>query len=286
MERQRLGVAYDQRVAQAGGKNPRCRAESVRYRGDVGVQGAQCFGGEGRDFAGGAEAGAHLGELAGDFGGLDSGLGVLGAGLAFPGGGAVPFLVQAGAFFQADALERELFAGCVAEQESFEDGLDDVVAAVGYRDGDAQRLADLLVLAQQHVQDDPVDAVVGAVQRDRADDVSALAEPVDPAFALFVAGRVPRQVVVDDSLEVFLQVHAFGQAVGRDEHRPPRVVAGQFPDPRLALVRRKHTGDGGDRVSSAETLGQMLSDVFRGVDEPAEDHRVIPLEQQPRDHLS
>ena len=147
MERQRLGVAGDQRVAQAGGKNPRCRAESGRCLGDVGVQGAQRFGGECADFAGGAEAGAHLGELAGDFGGLDSGLGVLGAGLAFPGGGAVPFLVQPGAFLQADALERELLAGRVAEQESFEDGLDHVVAAVGYRDGDAECLADLLVLA-------------------------------------------------------------------------------------------------------------------------------------------
>ena len=104
-------------------------------------------------------------------------------------------------------------AGRVAKQQAFEDGLDHVVAAVGYRDGDAEGLADLLVLAQQHVQDDPVDAVVGAVQRDRADDVSALAEPVDPAFALLVAGRVPRQVVVDDRLEVFLQVHAFGRCI-------------------------------------------------------------------------
>ena len=63
----------------------------------------------------------------------------------------------------------------------------------------------------------------------------ALAEPVDPALALLVAGRVPRQVVVDDRLEVFLQVHAFGQAVGRDQHGPP-LVAGQVRDPRLALV--------------------------------------------------
>ena len=114
---------------------------------------------------------------------------------------------------------------------------------------------------------------------------SALAEPVDPAFALLVAGRVPRQVVVDDGLEVFLQVHAFGQAVGRDQHRPPRLVAGQVPDPRFALVGRKHAGDGGDRVGGAEALGQVLGDVFGGVDEPAEDDRVVALEQQLRDHL-
>ena len=75
------------------------------------MQGAQRFGGECPDLAGRAEAGAHLGEFAGDLGGLDSGLGVLGAGLAFAGGGAVPFAVQAGALLQADALERELLAG-------------------------------------------------------------------------------------------------------------------------------------------------------------------------------
>ena len=126
------------------------------------------------------------------------------------------------ALFQADALERELLAGRVAQQQPFEDRLDHVVAAVGDGDGDAEGLADLLVLAEQHVQDDAVDAVVRAVQRDGADDVGALAEPVDAAFALLVAGRVPGQVVVDDGLEVVLQVHALGQAVGRDQHRPPR----------------------------------------------------------------
>ena len=133
------------------------------------------------------------------------------------------------AAFQADALEGELLAGCVAQQQAFEDGLDDVVAAVGDRDGDAERLADLLVLAQQHVQHDPVDAVVGAVERDRADDGGALAEPVHAAFALLVPGRVPGQVVVDHGLEAVLQVHALGQAVGRDQHRTPGLVARSGP---------------------------------------------------------
>jgi hypothetical protein len=70
------------------------------------------------------------------------------------------------------------------------------------------------VLAQQHVQDDPVNPVISAVQRDRPDDVGTLTEPVDPAFALLVARRVPRQVVVDDSLEVFLQVRAWRSSGG------------------------------------------------------------------------
>ena len=79
VERQRLRVAGDQRVAQPRGKGTGRGAESVRRGRDVGMQGAERLGGEVPHLAGGAEAGAHLGELAGDLGGLDSGLGVFGA---------------------------------------------------------------------------------------------------------------------------------------------------------------------------------------------------------------
>ena len=144
--------------------------------------------------------------------------------------------------------------GSVAQQQPFQDGLHDVVAAVGYRDRDPQRLADLLVLAEQHVEDDAVDAVVGAVQHHGADDAGLLAEPVHPAFPLLVPGRVPGQVVVDDGLEVLLQVHALGQAVGRDQHRALARVAGQVPDPGFPLVGRQDAGDGGDRVVGAQAL--------------------------------
>ena len=51
-------------------------------------------------------------------------------------------------------------------------------------------------------------------------------------------------------------------------------------DPCHPLVRRQRPGDGGDRVAVAEALGQVLGDVLGGVDEPAEDHRVVPVEQQ------
>ena len=193
--------------------------------------------------------------------------------------------MQVGALFQADALERELLAGCVAQQDAFEDGLHDVVAAVRYRDGDAECLADLLVLAEQHVQDDPVDAVVCPVEHDGADGAGALPEPVDAALALLVPGRVPRQVVVDDGLEVLLQVHAFGQAVGRHQHRAAGIVGGQFPDPGFPLVGRQHAGDRADGVIGAEAPGQVVGDVFGGVDEPAEHHRVESLEQQLGDRL-
>ena len=229
MERQRLGVAGDQRVAQAGGQRASGGAESVRQREDVGVQGAQRLAGKVRYLAGGAQAGAHLGQFAGDFGGLDSRLAVLGAGLVFPGDGAVPFAVQVGAFFHADALERELFAWGVAQQQPFEDGLHDVVAAVRYRDRDPQGLADLLVLAEQHVEDDAVDAVVGPVQHHGADNAGLLAEPVHAPFPLLVPGRVPRQVVVDDGLEMLLQVHAL--RTGSRSPPAPAACAGRWSVP-------------------------------------------------------
>ena len=110
-ERQRLGMPGDQRVTQTGGQRGGGYAESVSQLGGVGVQSTERLGGEGLDLGGCSEAGTHLGQLAGHLGGLDSGLGVLGAGLALAGGGAVPVAVQAGAAFQADALQGELLAG-------------------------------------------------------------------------------------------------------------------------------------------------------------------------------
>ena len=136
------------------------------------------------------------------------------------------------------------------------------------------------MLAEQHVEDDAVDAVVRAVDGDRPHLAVPLAEPVHAALALFVAGRVPGEVVVHDGLEVLLEVHALGQAVGRDQDGALRLVPGQTVDARHTLVRRQRPGDGGDRVAVAQAPGQVLGDVFGGVDEAAEDHRVVPVEQQ------
>jgi hypothetical protein len=66
---------------------------------------------------------------------------------------------------------------------------------------------------------------------------AALTEAIDAALALLVARGVPRQVVVDDRVEVVLQVHAFGQAVGRDED-PALGVAEQRRHAFFALHRR------------------------------------------------
>ena len=220
VERQRLPVAGHQRVAQSVGERRGPGREPVRRQDHVGAQRPQRLFGEAAYVRGGAEGGAHLVELAGHLFGMDGGLPVLGEELAFLLGGGLPLPVQVVAALEAD-IEGELLRLRVAQQQPLEDRLDHVVGPVRHRDGDAQGLADLLVLAEQHVQDDPVDAVVRPVDRDGAHDARVLPEPVDAALPLLVPGRVPGQVVVDDGLEVLLQVHALGQAVGRHQHRPP-----------------------------------------------------------------
>ena len=86
-----------------------------------------------------------------------------------------------------------------------------------------------------------------AVEGDGATTSALLAEAVDAALALLVAGRVPGQVVVDDGVEVVLQVDALGQAVGGDQDPAGgRVVAsdlGELLDAVDALLRGERAGD-------------------------------------------
>ena len=85
-----------------------------------------------------------------------------------------------------------------------------------------------------------------AVEGDRADDVAWLAEPVDAALALLVAGGVPGQVVVDDGLELLLQVHplATGSRWRPARDRPPPAVSSAMRAIRSA--GRQGAGDRGD----------------------------------------
>ena len=79
---------------------------------------------------------------------------------------------------------------------------------------------------------------------------ACLAEPVDAALALFVAGGVPRQVVVDDGGEAVLQVDALRQAVGGDQ-QPRPVVGGEGADAGLAFLGGQRPGDGLDPQAGA-----------------------------------
>ena len=113
--------------------------------------------------------------------------------------------------------------------------------------------ADPFVPAQQDVQDEAVDRVVLAVDGRDGDRRARLAVAVHAALALFVARRVPCEVVVDDRVEAALEVDAFGQAVGRDEDAA-RLVAEGF-DARLALI-------GGIRPVTASTATSPNSRLF------------------------
>ena len=100
---------------------------------------------------------------------------------------------------------------------------------------------DLPHLAQQHIEHDAVDRVVGAVEQARLHLRRLLAEAVDAALALFQAVRVPGQVVVQDGGEVFLQVDALAEAVGGDQDA--RLVARHLLDALLAEVVGVFAGD-------------------------------------------
>ena len=75
------------------------------------------------------------------------------------------------------------------------------------------------VLAEQDVEDDAVDLIVDAVVGERTRTaVRGLAVAIHSAFTLFMARRVPGEVVVEDCIKVLLEVDAFAQAVRTDEH--------------------------------------------------------------------
>ena len=138
-------------------------------------------------------------------------------------------------------------------------------------------------LAQDDLEHGAVHRVVDAVEQRGAHRRARLTEAVHPAFALLVARRVPREVVVDDGVEVLLQVDALRQAVGGDEH--PAALG--RADPRhalLALVRGHlagHRVDGDARQAPAEVAGHVVG----RRDEAAEHHHVEPGLDQLRDVL-
>ena len=151
-----------------------------------------------------------------------------------------------------------------------------LVGVGGDRHRNAERAADRLVLADQDVEHESVDLVVDAVIGDHPDDLRGLAVAVDPPLALLVAGGVPRQVVMDDGVEVLLQVDPFAQAVGADQHA--------LRAPRASWSTRSSRSAGGRVPVTASTstpLGrrapQLAGEVLGRRDEPAEDDRVIAV---------
>ncbi len=100
----------------------------------------------------------------------------------------------------------------------------------------------VLVLANEHIEDDTIDLVVKAVVGDNAHLLARLTVAVHATLALFVARGVPGEIVVDDRVEVFLQVDALTQAVGANEHALRRLA--QLENAVFSLDGRQQPGNG------------------------------------------
>ena len=161
--------------------------------------------------------------------------------LPLPFGGRVPLLVKAAPLWGGERQVELHPLRATTEQDVVDDRLHDLLRLGRDGHGDPQALADGAPLAGQHVKDDLVDLVVAAIEQHRSDMPAALAEAVNPAFALFQAVRVPRQVVVDHGVEVVLQVDAFAQTLRGDQHAA--IAPDQLGDLLAPLLVTDFTGD-------------------------------------------
>ena len=108
-------------------------------------------------------------------------------------------------------------AAAPPQEHGLEQRLGERVALVRHGHGDAQFLADTGGLAQDDPEHLAINRVVVAVQERGAYRLARLAEAIHTALALLMPRGVPRQVVVNDGVEVILQVDALRQAVGGDQ---------------------------------------------------------------------
>jgi len=279
------------------GERSRRPAESVTNpnRGRPQVDGEAAVGGPGDDGAYLGERGAHeSGDIVGsseapaggvhgllDPVGADGELCEAGPARLLLSRGAAPLGLEGPGLGVEAQVERELLGLLAAQDNTLDEGGEDLVAAGRDRNAHAEVSADRVVLAEQDIEDDAVDTVVRAVEHEGADDLAGLAEAVHPALPLLVAGGVPGEVVVHHGLEVALQVDALGEAVGGDQHlaalsRP----LGEVRDPCRALLRREFPGDDLHLDVPAQRGAQVLSDVVRRGDEPAEHDRVEVVPQE------
>ena len=138
------------------------------------------------------------------------------------------------------------------------------------------------MLLQENLENDSVYLIVATVERDRADPLRALTEPIHATFTLLMPGGIPREIVVDHSLEVRLQVHALGEAVGCDQDMPAG-RRGEFVDAGDAFVRRQGSGDSANDDILSQRLVQLLRNILGRVDESAEDDGGATLREQSLD---
>ena len=110
-------------------------------------------------------------------------------------------------FFKVKAqLGLGAAAAFALHERSLDEGLVDALLVFRHGHEHAQLFLNGLALAQDDVEHKAIDRVVLAIEHGAAHLGGLLAKAVHAAFALFVAGGVPGQVVVDDGGEQVLQV--------------------------------------------------------------------------------
>ena len=203
-------------------------------------------------------------------------------------GGVGPFQIKKLALRAHDVFESgqnrlSRVERIAAQDEALHDGGDDLVRVHRHGHGNAKRPADVLVLSEEDFEHDAVNLVVHAVVGDDLDVRAALAEAVHAAFALFVACGIPREVVVEYRIEIILEVDAFGEAVGANEHALFCLAEGL--NAHFALCGRQCAGDRVHGHFVAKLSAQPLRDVIRRGDESAEDDGVVAFLDQSLDEL-
>ena len=97
-------------------------------------------------------------------------------------------------------------------------GLPDAGVVLGKVYREAQVKFNLLRFFKDNVEDKPVYRVVLSVNHGTAHLGRFLPEAVYPALALFMAGGIPGQIVMNNRVKTVLKVDAFGKTVGGNEY--------------------------------------------------------------------
>jgi hypothetical protein len=192
-------------------------------------------------------------------------------------GGLLPGLVEAARIRRLQSKLELHRPSLAAQQHVVDDGLDDLLRFDWNRHRDAEVVPNLLCLADEHFEDDPVHGIVRAVEQDRLHDRLRLAKPVDPALTLLQPVRIPGQVVMNHGVKIVLKIDALAQAIGGDEYS--WITLHQFRDALLPLLIVIFAGDGGDG-DLLEVIRERVLQVVRRLNETAEDDRQTPFGEE------
>ncbi len=127
----------------------------------------------------------------------------------------------------------------------------------------------------ENIENDAVDRVIDAVICEHAHARAFLAVAVDAAFALLVAGGVPRKIIMHDGVEIILKVDSLAETVCAYKHA--LWIVCEFEDARFTVGRRKIAGNGCNGDILWKHRFQLFSQVFSCGNEATEYYRVIAV---------